>query len=237
VPPAENVEAGFFIDLTEVSTAAYRACVMAGRCVQAKRIVLTPEAVRTLGGVEGVDTTATPEQLASAWGNRCNETRDEKDHPVNCVNQASATDYCRFVGKRLPTAAEWTRAATGGDDRRFPWGSAKPTCATACYGLNGSCHRPGVSLTTCAVGARPDDRSPAGVVDLAGNVSEWVSDAIDDGSASGPPYRVIRGGSFADEADALTSANQRALPPASAHVSIGFRCALNAPAGFVVDGR
>src|SRR5690606_36337992 len=111
-PPAGMVfiaqgKGGFFFDRREVTTGDYRQCVMAGRCLPATRIALTPAAARALSVIPDDDTNTTPEQLAEAWGPRCNELRDEADHPVNCVSHAGASDYCRFVGKRLPTADEW----------------------------------------------------------------------------------------------------------------------------------
>ncbi|MBU0606399.1 MAG: formylglycine-generating enzyme family protein, partial [Armatimonadetes bacterium] len=222
----------FFIDRTEVSTGAYHECVMAGRCRKATRVVLTEEAARALGGVPDVDT-ATPEQLALAWGKRCNAVRDALDHPVNCVGFASAEDYCDWRRKRLPTSAEWTLAATGAVGRRYPWGEQAPECDFACYGLNGSCVSHAKEVASCASGSHSRDATPDGVVDLAGNVAEWVSDPSPEQSSGGPPWRGLRGGSFIDEAGGLQTTIERAAPPVTAYVSIGFRCAKDAPAAVV----
>ncbi|MBW2455641.1 MAG: SUMF1/EgtB/PvdO family nonheme iron enzyme [Deltaproteobacteria bacterium] len=219
--------AGFFIDRVEVSTKDYQECVAAGRCVRATRVVLDELSAAALG-VEGVDSTTTPEQLAAAWGKRCNATRAALDHPVNCVNHGSADDYCRYRSKRLPTSTEWTLAA-GGPDRRFPWGDTQPECTTACYGLNGSCVGIASKVASCPGGARSGDITPEGVVDLAGNLAEWVADPAPDKATGGQPWHLLRGGSFTDEASRLVVATKRAIPAVTAHVTVGFRCALDLP--------
>ncbi len=219
---------GFFIDRAEVSTKDYKECVAAGRCVRASRVVLDELSAAALGGVEGVDSTTTPEQLAAAWGKRCNATRSALDHPINCVNHGSAEDYCRFRAKRLPTSEEWTLAA-GGADRRFPWGDTQPECTTACFGLNGSCVGIASKVASCPGGARTSDVTPEGVIDLAGNLAEWVADSAPDQSTGGQPWHLLRGGSFTDEAPKLVVATKRAIPDVTAHVTIGFRCAADLP--------
>jgi serine/threonine-protein kinase len=231
-PPGREAGAGpghFFIDRAEVSTAAYRECVMAGRCPKATRVVLTDEAARALVGGLAPDATA-PEQLASAWGRRCNAVREALDHPVNCVSSASAEDYCAWRRKRLPTSAEWTLAAAGAVGRRYPWGEQAPECDFACYGLNGTCVARAKEVASCAGGSHDRDATGDGVTDLAGNLAEWVSDQSPEQSAGGPPWRVLRGGSFLDEAAGLVTTTARAAPPVTAYVSIGFRCAKDVPA-------
>ncbi|MBI4704434.1 MAG: SUMF1/EgtB/PvdO family nonheme iron enzyme, partial [Deltaproteobacteria bacterium] len=223
---------GFFIDRTEVSTGDYRACVRAGRCPPAHRLVITEELAAALsGGGAREGAAATPEQLERAWEGRCNETREALDHPINCVNHPSAEDYCRFVRRRLPTSAEWTRAAAGAEGRRFPWGAEPPQCNRSCYGLNASCLGRFEQVATCAVGTHPRDCTPEGALDLGGNVSEWVADVFPaPGGPSGPARRLVRGGSFVEEASGLETGALNRFSPVSAHVTIGFRCALDAPA-------
>ena len=225
-------DGGFFIDKTEVTLDAYKKCVTAGRCVAARRVVLTEDSAQALG-VEGVDDTTTPEQLASAWQPRCNELRSAGNHPVNCVNHATASDYCRFVEKRLPTSEDFTFAAAG-SGRKFPWGDAQPECSTACYGLNSSCVGSAKEIATCPAGSRTGDLTPEGIVDLGGNVAEWVADQGK--GAAGGPWRVLRGGSFIDEAERLKSTTSRSLPAVTAHVTIGFRCAVDPPEGWLPSG-
>ncbi len=225
---AAGVARGFFLDQREVTTARYRECVSAGECPPASRVVLTPEAAKALG-VTGVDETTTPEDLASSWGERCNHKRDRATHPANCVKHGHAADFCRWQGKRLPTSAEWMLAATGHKARRFPWGDSQPECEWACFGLNGSCVGRASEVASCEGGAHGQDKTPEGIFDLAGNLSEWVSDASD-ADADGQVWRGVLGGSFASEADQLLS--QRGAPPSTSFVTIGFRCALTAPDGF-----
>ena len=223
-PPIGAPTKAFFLDRSEVSLAAFRECVMAGRCVRATRIVLTPASAGALG-VKGITRGTKPEQLAEAWGGRCNEVRQAVDDPVNCVNHATAVDYCRFRDKRLPTSDEWTLAAAGDPPRRFPWGDAQPECSTACFGLNGSCIGHARQVASCKIGARRADVTPQGIVDLGGNLSEWVQDAGKRPNPAEPAWRLLRGGNFGDEASWLPVVKQRQVPPVTAHVTIGFRCA------------
>jgi len=222
--------APFFLDRTEVATSAYQRCVMAGRCVHATRVVLDEQSARALGGAEDVDSNVSLEQLAAAWGGRCNARRNAVDQPINCVNFGSATDYCSFAHKRLPTSAEWTSAAAGAEGRRFPWGDAQPECATACYGLNTTCVGHTDAVASCPSGGRAGDRTPDGIVDLGGNLAEWVSDEAAGAPPATPAWRVLRGGSFTDEATFMEATTSRAVPPVTAHVTIGFRCALDVSA-------
>ena len=227
ITPEANGRA-FFIDRAEVSTRAYLECVMAGRCKKATRVVLTEDSARAFGVPDAGDA-LTPDKLAAAWEPRCNQTRGASDHPINCVSHGSAEDYCAWRQRRLPSSAEWTLAATRGAKRRHPWGDQAPACAFACFGLNGSCVSTTAEIASCVIGSRSRDVTAEGIVDLAGNVAEWVSDESPQGSSDGPRWRTLRGGSFLDEAPSLDLAAERAAPPVTAYVSVGFRCALDAP--------
>jgi serine/threonine-protein kinase len=108
-------------------------------------------------------------------------------HPVVYVTRGMARAYAAWVGGRLPRDAEWTRAAQGDDGRTYPWGEQPPDATRANYGDN-------VGDTT-PVGSYPAGASPYGLLDMAGNVWEWVDP--DDGGDR--PY-IIRGGSFLNSA-------------------------------------
>jgi formylglycine-generating enzyme required for sulfatase activity len=92
-------------------------------------------------------------------------------HPVVCINRVDALAYCEHVGKRLPTEAEWEKAARGDTGLKFPWGNDPIDCAHA--------NLAGCSGGTEPVGSHPTGASPYGALDMAGNVVEWVSDVYD----------------------------------------------------------
>lgn len=223
---------GFFIERNEVTVHAYQACMAKRMCSSADHVVIPAEPEP--GGIEGALTT---KEFAETWTRRCNEPRKALDNPINCVDYSSAESFCRWRGRRLPTEAEWERAARGLEGRAYAWGSEAPDCGRSCFGKNGECLGRGENVSTCMAGGRPNDKTPEGVYDLAGNVSEWVSDGFAAAPAGGAdpkgdpaaPLRVVRGGSFLDPADKLRATFRMNAAPSMAHVSIGFRCAMDAP--------
>jgi formylglycine-generating enzyme required for sulfatase activity len=205
----------FSIDKREVTVRDFMHCVREGKCTEPP-----PSA---------------PGRSAEAM---CNwrETGRER-HPVDCVAPRDAVAYCEWRGKRLPTEAEWERAARGTDERILPWGKAvveTPACWSA--------------RSSCPVGAHPSGASPAGALDMAGNVAEWVDDPYHPTFYAMSPRRsprakptdvpwkekcsdvtcgVARGGSwFSPEPDLRATARQRLFPVA--RVGVGFRCARSA---------
>ncbi len=150
-------------------------------------------------------------------------------HPVVEVPWAGARAYCAWRGKRLPTEAEWEKAARGTDARRYPWGDARPNATRARYASGWN--------ETAPVTAFPAGASPFGVLDLAGNAWEWVSSLYrlypyrpDDGREDlrSPGVRGTRGGGHDSTADQITTTQRgRTLSrnPRSGHHNIGFRCA------------
>ncbi len=151
-----------------------------------------------------------------------------EQHPVNEVTWAGARDYCARLGKRLPTEAEWDRAARGGDGRRYPWGNAPADASRAHFAAGWTDTRP--------VDAHPAGASPYGVLDMAGNNWEWVSSLYraypyraDDGrdDLAAPGVRGTRGGGHDSPAGELTTTQRgRTLSraPQAGHHNIGFRC-------------
>ncbi len=152
-----------------------------------------------------------------------------EQHPVVEISWAGARDYCAWRAKRLPTEAEWEKAARGGDDRRYPWGNAPPERRHAQFAARFN--------ETAPVTAHPDGASPYGVLDMAGNAWEWVSSAYRpypyhalDGREDQKtgPVRGTRGGGHDSPAEEITTTQRgRNLSrnPRSGHHNIGFRCA------------
>ncbi|WP_437332908.1 SUMF1/EgtB/PvdO family nonheme iron enzyme [Sorangium sp. So ce394] len=225
---------GFYIDRNEVTVRAYRACMQQRMCSTADHVSLTPE---LLPGAQA-PAASEDQKEAELWSRRCNEPRNATGHPINCVDYSQAESYCRFRGRRLPTEAEWEVAARGAAGRAYVWGDDAPACERACYDRNEGCLARGTEVATCASGAHPSDRTPEGVYDLAGNVSEWVSDGLVFPPPGGEnpqgdpsfPLKVVRGGSFLDGPEKLSATYRTAAAPVTAHAWIGFRCAMDAPA-------
>jgi formylglycine-generating enzyme required for sulfatase activity len=156
-------------------------------------------------------------------------------HPVVEVSWFGARDYCARKGRRLPTEAEWEKAARGGDRRRYPWGDAPPTTPRAVFGRDYNATEP--------TDARPSGASPYDVHDLLGNLREWTSTMLkpypyrhDDGREpwSGAGSVVVRGASHDDAAETLSVTARRSYDRRGAtagHHHVGFRCATSEDLG------
>jgi len=158
---------------------------------------------------------------------------DHATRPVVGVTWSDADAYCRINGRRLPTEAEWEKAARGTNERPFPWGENKPDATLALFG---QMTKFSYDLLT-PVGSYPGGEGPYGAFDLAGNVAEWVQDWYDgeyyrEGPEKNPQgprkgqYKMVRGGSWSDMPVYLLSGSRTSkVPPETRNAFIGFRCA------------
>jgi serine/threonine-protein kinase len=226
---------GFYLDKHEVSAGAYHQCVTSGHCSPASEIhsILRLTEPADAGADGGPSDEA--KQWEDVWKLRCNEPAGRADQPINCITYNQADQFCRSRGRRLPTEAEWEAAAQGTESRPYPWGSARPDCELACVDKNGECR--GGDVAPCALGSHPHDKTPAGALDMGGNVAEWVYDGFTPKPPAGTepkasPFskvRVVRGGSFYHGVDMLRSSMRRDVPSGAAEAWIGVRCAMDVP--------
>jgi formylglycine-generating enzyme required for sulfatase activity len=210
--PVHRVRGGAFsMDRYEVTNARYAACVSAGAC---SKPALTGSKLRA----------------------KYYDEPEFADYPVIFVAWSQADAFCKWSGGRLPTEAEWERAARGTEGgHTYPWGEAQPDCSKANFG--------GCAGDTDRVGRREAGASPYGAMDLAGNVWEWTADWYDAGyyarlsQASGAAgvtddprgpgdgkLKVMRGGCWVSGASSLRTTCRKAELPASWAPNVGFRC-------------
>jgi formylglycine-generating enzyme len=164
------------------------------------------------------------------------------EHPIAGITWSQAEAYCRFRGGRLPTEAEWERAARGDSARRFPWGRAYNETfanhgapALALEPLDGQPSGEDGVLHMAEVRAFQAAKSPHGLVQMAGNVWEWTADGyaplstqatrIDPKEPRGAGARVVRGGSFRSPAFSLRVTHREPRAEGAGFVDVGVRCA------------
>jgi sulfatase modifying factor 1 len=235
-PQHEVTLTPYFMDIYETTAAEYTGCVNAGYCTPA----LSGEDILEMYG----------ETAASIAGKASYANPERINHPINHITWQQAVDYCAWQDKKLPTEAQWELAARGYDGRKYPWGNDPLTCElTHVHNLDtdtANCFR----YEAVAVGSMPGDRSPFGIYDMAGNVTEWLLDwcqqdyysqTPDDGwfDPTGPvieepaesDVRCTRGGSFAFAVDgypiniARSGSRSSSLPDYNIVPDIGIRCA------------
>ena len=165
---------------------------------------------------------------------RCNYGYlDLLSHPMNCIKWEGARQYCQWKGGDLPTESQWEFAARGNSGRRYPWGnSPSPDCSFVVMNCGGE-----DDSTTMPIGSLPQSATPDGVMDMAGNVWEWVRDwygpypltfQMDPSGPQTGNNHIYRGGSFVDFGDFLFRTSYRGscfVPTTAAGTfKYGFRC-------------
>jgi formylglycine-generating enzyme required for sulfatase activity len=222
----------FWIDQTEVTNAMYEKCVVSGGCKEPYRSSFTTD------------------MLFNYYG-----TPKYSNYPVLQVDWSKASAYCSWAGRRLPTEAEWEKAARGTDGREYPWGNEEPNSSVMSFNnmMNFNHYDSfkkwlyGYNNFPTEVGRYPDGASPYGAYDMAGNAPEWVNDWYSETYYQNSPLsnplgpdsgqtRVVRGGIWWDTSEVRSSSRDASkeidydAPNIVHQIGFdGFRCAISNP--------
>jgi formylglycine-generating enzyme required for sulfatase activity len=197
----------FWMDQTEITNGEYQKCITAGECTA-------------------------PHSTESETRKSYFDNAEFADYPVIQVDWEQAAAYCRWAGRRLPTEAEWEKAAHGDTGRIYPWEGNEVGPYFANFDMDDNWP----NADTSQVGSIPAGASPYQVMDMAGNVYEWVADWYDAAYYSQSPVenpngpadgssRVIRGGAWSSDALFIRAASRLPYYPDGFSNDIGFRCA------------
>lgn len=204
-PPNERpsrvvVVAPFWIDRTEVTVGAYRACVDRGAC-------------------------ARPARSSTS----CTFDMGDPALPVSCVPWTDAQAYCVAAGKRLPREVEWELAARGTQPIKYPWGGSTAACSAAVTLAGDATQRSCGGKRPARVASRPAGMSPFGAYDMSGNVEEWVADwyaeGVSDLSPRAGASHVLRGGGWLSPPSRARTTSRNWGSAREMGPNVGFRCA------------
>jgi formylglycine-generating enzyme required for sulfatase activity len=201
----------FWIDKTEVTNEQYDRCLAASVC-QASR---------------------------SRYAGYYDHFLKGADQPAVWVSWHDAQAYCEWARKRLPTEAEWEKAARGTDGRKYPWGNSFDGSKVNVHGTGAGDGYP----ETAPVGSYPEGASPYGALDMEGNVSEWCQDWYDNNYYASSPQRdpqgpssgsrrVVRGSACSSNERIVRAAARHARDPDGRARCLGFRCVSQSPVGY-----
>jgi formylglycine-generating enzyme required for sulfatase activity len=210
----------FWIDKTEVTNAMFAA-------------FLTEQDNKTEGGGAWYEADS-PDAKIAVVGPNWEVEEGFEDYPVVEVTWYGAQAYCQWVGRTLPTEAQWEKAARGTDGRIFPWGNTQPNCSVANFYTGSQSCADGIA----EAGTYGGTASPYGALDMAGNVWEWVADWYKSNyykdapteNPAGPDTgsnKVFRGGSFESGPRTLRTSERNSEAPGEARYRTGFRCLMN----------
>ncbi len=205
MPVHQVVLSAFWIDKTEVTNAMYAQCVRDQACLK-------------------------PLVVASSSRANYYSSSEFADYPVMGVTYTDAKAYCEWSGRRLPTEAEWEKAARGLEGNNYPWGNENPSCSTT--------NSLGCTGDTEKVGSIPAGASDFGVLDMTGNVFEWVSDfyqqtyyetspLVNPAGPSEGTVQIARGGAWDSNANVIRVTNRTMMNANTKSNNVGFRCALS----------